>query len=121
MVHVDHTQTSEGFTGGFPVGVREAESSGGDEPRVHIRVAGASCYEDHQVTSKSALGVVFPVKKLWRIHNSDAFQAEYQQLRKAGLCVTDSADPSIVSHLDRARTSGECLCEERVKEGIILV
>ena len=50
--------------GGFPVGVREMESSGGDEPRVHIRVAGASSYEDHQITPKSALGVVLPIEKL---------------------------------------------------------
>ena len=78
MVLVDHTQTSEGFTGGFPVGVRETESSGGDEPRVHIRVVGASSYEDHQITPKSALGVVLPIEKLWWVHNSDAFQAEYQ-------------------------------------------
>ena len=41
MVLVDHTQTSEGFTGGFPVGIRETKSSGGDEPGIHIRVAGA--------------------------------------------------------------------------------
>jgi len=100
MVLVDHKQTSEGFTGGFPVGVRETKSSGGDEPRVHIWEADALSHEDHQVAPKSALGVVLPVEKLWWVHNSDAFQAEYQQLRKAGLCVTDSADPSIVSHLE---------------------
>ena len=29
--------------------------------------------------------------------------SEYQQLRKAGLCVTDSADPSIVSHLEQGK------------------
>src|SRR6185312_4190596 len=117
---VDHSEPSQGFTGGFPIGIRETESSGGDEPRVHIRVAGAPCYEDHQVTPKSALGVVLPVKKLWRIHNSNAFQAEYQQLRKAGLCETDSADPSIVSHLEHARTKGKCLCEERIKDRKVL-
>jgi len=57
-------------------------------------------YEDHQITPESALGVVLPIEKLWWVHNSDAFQAEYQQLWKAGLCVTDSANPSIVSHLE---------------------
>ena len=103
MMSVDHSELLQGLTGGFLIGIREMESSGGDEPRVHIRVAGAPCYEDHQVTPKSAPGVVLPVKKLWRIHNSDAFQAEYQQLRKAGLCETDSADPSIISHLEQGK------------------
>ena len=103
MMLVDHTQTSQGFTGGFSIGVREAKTSGGDEPRVHIWVAGAPCHEDHQVAPKSALGVVLPVDKLWWVHNSDAFQAEYQQLRKAGLCVTDSAEPSIISHLEQGK------------------
>ena len=45
MVLVDHTQTSESFTGGFPVGVRETKSSGGDEPGIHIRVAGAPSHK----------------------------------------------------------------------------
>ena len=100
---VDHSEPSQGFTGSFPIGIREMESSGGDEPRVHIRVAGASCYEDHQVTPKSALGVVLSIEKLWWIHNSDSFQAEYQQHWKAGLYVTDSANPSIVSHLEQGK------------------
>ena len=103
MMSVDHSEPSQGFTGGFPIGIRETESSGGDEPRVHIRVASASSYEDHQITPKSALGVVLPVDKLWWVQNSNAFQAEYQQLRKAGLCETDSADPSIVSHLEQGK------------------
>ena len=103
MMFVDHLEPSQGFTGGFPIGIRETESSGGDEPRVHIRVVGASCHEDHQVAPKSALGVVLPIEKLWWVHNSDAFQAEYQPLWKAGLCVTDSADPSIVSHLEQGK------------------
>ena len=103
MMLVDHSESSQGFTGGFPIGVRETESSGGDEPRVHIRVAGAPCYEDHQVTPKSALGVVLSIEKLWRVHNSDAFQAEYQLLRKAGLSETDSADPSIINHLEQGK------------------
>ena len=120
MMLVDHTQTSQGFSGGSSVGVREAKASGGDEPGVHIRVAGAPCYEDHQVTPKSALGVVLPVKKLWRIHNSNAFQAEYQQLRKAGFCETDSADPSIVSHLEQGKNQGKCLCEELIKDRKVL-
>ena len=89
--------------GGFSIGVREAETSGGDEPRVHIWVAGALSHEDHQIAPKSALGVVFQVDKLWWVHNSDAFQAEYQQLRKAGLCVIDSANSSIVSHLEQGK------------------
>ena len=33
----------------------------------------------------------------------------------------DSANPSIVSHLNRARTSGECLCERSIKERKVLV
>ena len=81
---VDHTQTSEGFTGGFPVGVRETKSSGGDEPGIHIRVGGTLSHENHYVAPKSALGVVLSVKKLWRVHNSDAFQAEYQQSSHPG-------------------------------------
>ena len=75
---VDHTQTSQGFSGGLSVGVWEAKASGGDEPGVHVSVAGAFSHEDHHVAPKSALGVVLPVKKLWRVRNSDAFQAEYQ-------------------------------------------
>ena len=76
MMLVDHTQTSQGFTGGFLVGVGETKSSGGDEPGIHIRVAGALSHENHHVAPKSALGVVLPVEKLWWVHNSDAFQAE---------------------------------------------
>ena len=45
MMLVDHTQTSQGFTGSFSIGVREAKASGGDEPRVHVRVAGALSHE----------------------------------------------------------------------------
>jgi hypothetical protein len=41
VVLVDHTQSSQGFTGGLTVGVREAKARGGDEPGVHIRVASA--------------------------------------------------------------------------------
>ena len=78
MMLVNHTQTSQGFTGGFLVGVWEAKASGGDEPGVHLRVAGALSHEDHHVTPKSAPGVVLPVDVLWWVHNSDAFQAEYQ-------------------------------------------
>ena len=52
MVLVDHTQESEGFTGGFPVGVKETKSSGGDEPGIHIRVAGALSHENHYVTEE---------------------------------------------------------------------
>ena len=103
MMPVDHAEASQGFTGGFSIGVWEAETSSGDEPRVHIWVAGALSHEDHQVAPKSALGVVLPVEKLWWVHNSDALQAEYQQLRKAGLCVADSAIPSIVSHLEQGK------------------
>ena len=75
---VDHTQTSQGFSGGFSVGVREAKASGGDELGVHVREASALSHEDHQVASKSALRVVLPVDILWWVHHSDAFQAEYQ-------------------------------------------
>ena len=76
MMLVDHTQTSQGFTGGLSVGVKEAKASGGDELGVHVRVAGALSHEDHQVESKSAPGVVLPLDILWWVHNSDAFQAE---------------------------------------------
>jgi hypothetical protein len=41
VVLVDHTQSSQGFTGGLSVSVREAKARGGYEPGVHIRVAGA--------------------------------------------------------------------------------
>src|SRR6185312_2245522 len=64
VMPVDHAEASQGFVGGFSIGVRKAKTSGGDEPRVHIWVAGASCHEDHQVAPKSALGVVLPIKKL---------------------------------------------------------
>ena len=101
MVLVDHTQTSEGFTGGFPVGVRESKSSGGDEPGIHIRVVDALSHENHYVALKSAPGVVLPVDVLWWVHHSNTFQAEYQKLRKAELCMTDSANLSIVNHLEQ--------------------
>ena len=78
MMLVDHTQTSQGFTGGFSVGVREAKASGGDETRVHVRAVGALSHEDHHDAPKSAPGVVLPVDVLWWVHHSDAFQAEYQ-------------------------------------------
>jgi hypothetical protein len=77
MVLVDHTQSSQGFTGGLSVGVREAKARGGDESGVHIRVAGAFSHKDHHVALKGALGGVFSVGILWWFHNSDAFQAEY--------------------------------------------
>ena len=76
MVLVDHTQSSQGFTGGFSIGVWEAKASGEDEPGVHVRVADAFSHEDHQVAPKSALGVVLPVDVLQCFHNSDAFQTE---------------------------------------------
>ena len=73
---VGHTQMSQGFSGGLSIGVREAKAGGGDEPGVHVRVAGAFSQEDHYVAPKSAPGVVLPVDVLWWVHNSDAFQAE---------------------------------------------
>ena len=76
MMLVDHTQASQGFLGGLSVGIWEAKASGGDEPGVHIRVAGAFSHEGHHVASKSAPGVVLPVVILWWVHNSDAFQAD---------------------------------------------
>ena len=76
MMLVNHVQASQGFSGGFSVGVREAKANGGDEPGVHIRVAGAFSHEDHHVASKSAPGIILPVDILWWVHNSDAFQAE---------------------------------------------
>ena len=76
MMLVDHTQASQGFSGGLSVGIWEAKASGGDEPGVHVRVAGAFSHEDHHVAPKSAPGVVLSVDVLWWVHNSDAFQAE---------------------------------------------
>ena len=76
MMLVDHAQTSQDFSDGLSVGVREAKPSGGDEPGVHVRVAGAFSLKDHHVAPKSAPGVVLPVDVLWWVHNSDALQAE---------------------------------------------
>ena len=78
MMFVNHTQTSQGFSGSLSVGVWDAKTSGGDEPGIQIRVVGALSHEDHQIAPKSALGVVLPVDKLWWVHNSNAFQAKYQ-------------------------------------------
>ena len=76
MMFVNHTQTSQGFSGGLSVGVWEAKASGGDESGFHIRIAGALSHEDHHVTSKGAPGVVLLVGVLRWVHNSDTFQAE---------------------------------------------
>ena len=76
MMLVDHTHASQGFSGGLSVGIWEAKASGGDEPGVHVRVAGAFSHEDHHVAPKSALGVVLPVDVLWCVRNTNAFQAE---------------------------------------------
>ena len=78
MMLVDHTQASQGFSDGLSVGIWEAKAHGGDEPGVHVRVAGALSHEDHHGASKSAPGVVLPADVLWWVHHSDAFQAEYQ-------------------------------------------
>ena len=78
MMLVNHAQASQGFSGGFLGVVREAKASGGDEPGVHVGVAGALSHKDHHVAPKSAPGVVLPVDILWWVHHSDAFQAEYQ-------------------------------------------
>ena len=64
MMLVEHTQTSQGFSGGLSVGVREAKASGGDELGVHVWVAVAFCHEDHHVAPKSAPGVELPVDVL---------------------------------------------------------
>ena len=76
MMFVNHTQTSQGFSGFLLVGVWEAKASGGDEPGFHVMIAGAFSHEDHHITPKGAPGVVLPVDVLWCVHNSDAFQAE---------------------------------------------
>jgi len=76
MMLVDNTQTSQGFLGGFSVGVWEAKASGGDEPGFHVRVAGALSHKNHYVTPTGAPGVVLRVGVLRWVHNSDAFQAE---------------------------------------------
>jgi hypothetical protein len=78
VVLVEHTQPSQGFTSGFSVRVGEAKASGGDEPRVHIRIAGASLHKNHRVAPKGATGDVFSVGVLRRFHNPNAFQAEQQ-------------------------------------------
>ena len=65
MMLVDHMQASQGFSSGLSVGIWEAKASGGDEPGVHVRVAGALSHEDHHVAPKSAPGVVLPVDVLW--------------------------------------------------------
>jgi hypothetical protein len=76
MMLVDHTQASQGFSGSLSVGIWEAKARGGDEPGVHVRVAGAFSHEDHLVAPKSAPGVVLPVDVLQCVYNFDAFQAE---------------------------------------------
>jgi len=76
MMLVNHTQASQGFSGGLPVGVWEAKASGGNEPGFHVRIAGAFSHEDHHVTLKGAPGVILPVNVLQWVHDSNAFQAE---------------------------------------------
>ena len=73
MMFVNHTQTSQGFSGSLSVGVWEAKASGGDEPGFHVRIVGAFPHEDHHVAPKGAPGVVLPVDVLRCVHNSDAF------------------------------------------------
>ena len=73
MVLVDHTQTSQGFTGGLSVGVWDVKASDGDEPGFHVRVAGALSHKNHYVTPTGVPGVVLLVGVLWWVHNSDAF------------------------------------------------
>ena len=76
MMFVNHTQTSQGFSGGLSVGACEAKASGGDEPGFHVMIAGALSHKDHFLTPTGAPGVVLPVDVLQCVHNSDAFQAE---------------------------------------------
>jgi hypothetical protein len=76
VVPVEHTQPSQGFTGGLSIGVGEAKARGGDEPRVHIRVTSAPLHKNHHIASKGASGDVFSVGILWWFHNPNAFQAE---------------------------------------------
>ena len=76
MMLVNHTQTSQSFSGSLLVGVWEAKASDGDESGVHVRIAGAFSHEDHHVAPKSAPRVVLSVDILWWVHNSHAFQAE---------------------------------------------
>ena len=64
MMFVNHTQTSQGFSGGFSAGVREAKASGGDESGLHVRIAGAFSHEDHHVAPKRAPRVLLPVDVL---------------------------------------------------------
>ena len=76
MMFVNHTQTSQGFSGSLSVGVWDAKTSGGDELGFHVRIAGALSHKDHYVTPTGAPGVVHRVGVLRWVHNSDAFQAE---------------------------------------------
>ena len=76
MMFVNHTQTSQGFSGGLSVGVWDAKASGGDEPGFHVRMTGALSQKNHYVTPTGAPGVVLSVGVLWWVHNSDALQAE---------------------------------------------
>jgi hypothetical protein len=72
MMLVNHTQTSQGFSGGLSGGVWEAKANGGDELGFHVRIAGAFSHKDHHVAPECAPGVVVPVYVLWWVHNSDA-------------------------------------------------
>ena len=76
MMLVDHTQTSQGFSGDLLVGVWDAKASGEDELEFHVSIAGTHSHKDHYVTPTGAPGVVLPVDVLWCVHNSDVFQAE---------------------------------------------
>ena len=78
MMFVNHTQTSQGFSGSLSVGVWKTKASGGDELGFHVRIAGALSHKDHYITPTGAPGVILPVDVLWWVHHSDAFQAEYQ-------------------------------------------
>ena len=55
MMFVNHTQTSQGFSGSLSVGVWEEKASGGDEPGFRIRIAGALSHEEHHVTRRVPL------------------------------------------------------------------
>ena len=75
---INHTQTSQGFSGSLSVGVWDAKASGGDEPGFHVRIAGALPYKDHYVTPKGVPGVVNPPEYTYREYNSNAFQTVKQ-------------------------------------------
>ena len=115
MMLVDHAQTSQGFSGGFSVGVKEAKASGGDEPGVYVRVAGASSHENHHVAPKSATRVVFPIDILWWSTTPMRSRLSINNLGRPGSAWQIPPLHPLSAIWNRARISGECWCGKRIK------